>query len=136
MDTIISALKTIAENVSGVQIVYNTEPKEITKYPAVTITPIGHEDQYLNLRDTIRRYKVMIRVWGELTDSHDTTQVKIRQIAQTITEKISNQTNITLLGVVDFSLLTKGDAKFIKGKSDYFVYEIEYIASTRQNRYL
>lgn len=134
INTIITQLKTIIGGISDVKVVYDVEPKEITTYPAVTIVPIGHEDEYLNLRDTIRRYNIMIRVWGELTATHEETQRKVRGIASTIAEKITNQTNIALSANIDFTLLTTGEAKFVKGKSDYYVYEIKYTASTRQNR--
>lgn len=135
MTSIISALKTIIEAITDVQVVYDYEPKTLSSYPAVTITPMGHEDEYLNLRDTRRIYTVIVRVYGELSSTHEETQVKIRDVADEITEKLTNQTNIALGGVVDFTNLTKSTYKFVEGTSSYFVCELEYKATARQNRY-
>lgn len=135
MTNIISALETIIEAITDVQVVYNYEPKSISSYPAVTITPFGHEDEYLNLRDTRRVYTIMIRVLGELSNTHEETQIKVRDVADEVAEKITNQTNIALGGLVDFTMLTKSTYKFVQGTSDYYVCEIEYKAHARQNRY-
>ena len=135
MESIITQLKAIVDTITTVKVCYDYEPKEITQYPAVTIVPIGHSDEYLNLRDTKRRYNIMLRVWGELTNTHEETQKTIRQIADSIIQKITNQTNLALSGGGDFTLLTTGEAKFIQATSNYYVYEITYSIMKRQNRY-
>jgi len=134
--SIIGAIKTILQGISSIKIIYDYEPTEITKYPAVTILPEGHRESYANLRDSRVDVNIMIRVYGQLDATHATSQVTIREIADSIMATLTKQTNITLGGVVDFSTLTDVSFKFAKAKAPLYMCEMRYKCVYRNNRYV
>ncbi len=122
--TIITAIDTIIATISGVKEHYTYEPQQFTKYPAVTIVPVGHEESYLSLRDTRRIYTFIIRVYGQMDNTRTDTQITIRDLVDSIIDTVGLQSNVTLGGTCDYSELTTANFKFITRESSLFVGEI------------
>jgi len=122
--SIITAIDTIINGITAVKEHYTYEPQQFTKYPAVTITPIGHHEEYLTLRDTRREYTFSIRVYGQIDNTRTDTQVTIRDLVDTIIDTLGLQTNITLNGACDYSELSDATFKFVERGSSLFVGEI------------
>lgn len=131
---IISAIDTIISGITEVKAHYQYEPQQITAYPAVTISPQGHTDQFLSLRDTKREYAFTVRVWGQMESTRNDTQIVVRDIAEKIIDKLTSSTNITLGGVVEFSTLTSGKFLFVQRESSIYVFETTYKAVVTINR--
>ena len=122
--TIIEAIQDILENVTGVQEVFTHEPQQFTKYPSVTVTPLGHHEEYLSLRDTKREYTIVIRVYGQLDNTRVDTQEVIRDLADDIIDELGKQENLKLSGHCDYSELTDCVFKFVQKESSLYLAEI------------
>lgn len=128
--TIITALDTLIGNVTGVKEHFTYEPQQFTKYPAVTITPVGHQEEYLSLGVTSRTYTFTIRVYGQLDNTRSGTtstlnsQIVVRDLVDSIIDTIGLQSNITIGGTVDYSELTGCAFKMVQKEASYFVGEI------------
>jgi hypothetical protein len=133
--SIITALKNLIDDITSVQAIYDSEPTEITEYPAVILLPDSHRESYANLRDNRVDVTIIIRVYGQLDATHSTSQVKVREVADSIIAKLAKQTNITLGGLVDFSTLTDATFRFGKGKAQLYICEMRYKCAYRINRY-
>lgn len=134
ISTILADLKTIIESISGVQKVYIYEPQEIEKYPAVILTVDGHEDSYKSLRDTERNLRIRVRTIAELTSTYQESQAAVVNLAETISNTITNTTNVSLSGDINFTRLTSGETRFIVGDNKLFLYDFVYTASMLINR--
>ena len=121
---IITAIDTIINGISAVKAHYTYEPQQLTAYPSVTITPIGHHEEYLSLRVTRREYTFAIRVYGQLDNTRTDTQTTIRDLVDTIIDTIGLQSNITLGGACDYSQLTDCTFKYLQKESSIMVGEI------------
>lgn len=130
---IITALDTLISGITGVKSHYTYAPQQITAYPAVTITPNGHTDKFLSLKDTQREISFTIRLWGKMEDTRTDTQVTIRDLADEIINTVGSQANITLGGVVEWSQLTDGKFAFSKENAHY-IFECNYKCVTRYSR--
>lgn len=125
---IITAIDTLIATITAVKEHYTYEPQQFTKYPAVTITPIGHQEEYLSLGVTSRTYTFAIRVYGQLDNSRTGTtnnsQITVRDLVDSIIDTIGLQSNITIGGSCDYSELTGATFKTIQKESSLFVGEI------------
>ncbi len=133
---IISQLKTLLTTVTGVQLVYDYEPNKPTKYPYISITPLGHaKSQYESLRDASRQVKIMIRVYGHLHDTQKTGQTNLRSVVDSIINTLEHKDNVTLGGTVSYSELSESNFRFVHKESQLYVCEITYYAQVRFNRF-
>ncbi len=133
---IIAQLKTLITAVAGVQLVYDYEPNKPTKYPYVSITPLGHnKSEYATLRDATREVRVMIRVYGHLHDTQKTGQTNLRTVVDSIINALEHKNNVTLSGAIDYSELSESNFQFVNKESQLYVCEITYHAQVRYNRY-
>ncbi len=133
---IISQLKTLLTAVTGVQIVYDYEPNKPTKYPFVSITPLGHaKSQYASLRDATREVRIMIRVYGHLHDTQKTGQTNLRSVVDSIINVLEHKDNVTLGGTINYSELSESNFHFVNKESQLYVCEIIYHAQVRYNRF-
>lgn len=133
---IINQLKTLLTAVAGVQLVYEYEPNKPTKYPYVSIMPLGHnKSQYETLRDSSREVKIMIRVYGHLHDTQKTGQTNLRSVVDSIINTLEHKNNVTLSGTIDYSELSESNFRFVNKESQLYVCEIIYYARVRFNRY-
>lgn len=130
---IITKLKARIEALDDVQACLDYEPTSLSVYPTVTVTPLGHTEEYQTLRDTRWNINIAIRVYGELSDTDETTQKTVRALVQSIVEDLNS--DITLTGTVEFSMLTKAEFKFVTRDTNLFVGELTYSATQRHNRY-
>lgn len=134
--SIITQLKTLLESVAGVQLVYDYEPNKPTKYPFVSITPLGHgKSEYLSLRDAKREVRIMIRVYGHLHDTQKTGQTNLRTVVDSVINTLEHKNNVTLGGTIDFSELSESNFQFVNKESQLYVCEIIYHAQVRYNRF-
>lgn len=131
---IIDKLDTIVAGITEVKAHFKYEPQQITAYPAVSISPVGHTDNFLSLRDTKREYNFTLRVWGQMEATRDDTQVVVREIADKLIDKLEATSNITLGGTVEFTQLTTGKFAFIQKEASMYVFEIGYKAIVTINR--
>lgn len=131
---IIDKLDTIVAGITEIKVRYKYEPQQITAYPAISISPVGHTDNFLSLRDTKREYNFTLRLWGQMESTRDDTQIVIRDIAEKLIDKLNATSNITLGGTVEFSQLTTGKFAFIQKESSMYVFEIGYKAIVTINR--
>ena len=132
--TIITAIDTLISGVSGVKDHYTYEPTQFTKYPTVTITPVGHQESYLSLGVTRREYTFAIRVWGQLDDTNQNTQVLIRDLVDLIIDTLGSQANIKIGGSCDYSELTSANFKSVERGGSLFVGEIQLKVQKSYNR--
>ncbi len=133
---IITQLKALLQTVSGVQIVYEYEPNKPTKYPFVSITPLGHsKSQYASLRDSVREVKIMLRVYGHLHETQKTGQTNLRTVVDSIIDTLEHKDNVTLGGTINFSELSESNFQFVNKESQLYVCEITYYAQVRFNRF-
>lgn len=131
--SIITKLKSEITGIANVQAIFDYEPTSFTKYPSVTITPVGHTEEYETLRDTKRTVTFSIKVYGSLTGTNDTTQVTVRDIVDAIIDKLGQ--DVTLDGTITYSLLTDGAFRSVVREQAEYVGEITYKAITLFNRY-
>lgn len=122
--SIITGINGIIATITSVKEIFTYEPQQFTKYPCVTITPIGHQESYLSLGVTSREYQFAIRVYGQIDNTRTDTQVTIRDVVDSIIDTIGLQSNITLGGTADYSELTGATFKFVERGSSLFVGEI------------
>lgn len=132
--TIISAIDSVIAGISAVKAHYTYAPQEMGTYPAVTIEPVGHVDNFLSLRDTKRDYTFKIRVWGQLDNTRTDTQTVVRDLVDTIIDTLGLQSNLTLGGVVEWSNLTEANFVYVQKESSFFVGEITYKARVTYSR--
>lgn len=132
---IISAIDTIVGGVTGVVSHFQYEPQQMTAYPAVTITPIGHNDKFNSLRDTERTYSFMVRVWGQMDNTREDTPVVIRNLADAIIDALGSQANMSLGGLIAWSNLTAGKFVYVQKEASYYVAELTYTAIVNHSRY-
>lgn len=134
ISTVLTNLQTIIAAISGVQKVYIYEPAQIEKYPAVILTVDGHEDTFKSLRDTERNLRIRVRVIAELTGTYQESQAQVVNLAETISNTITNTANIDLSEVINFTKLTSGETRFITGDNKLFMYDFVYTGSVLINR--
>lgn len=130
---IIGKLKTRIEALDDVQACFDYEPNTFDgTFPAVTITPLGHTEEYQTLRDTRWNIQIMIRVYGQLGTTAEASQKEVRELVQDIVEDLND--DITLTSTVEFSMLTRAEFKFVERDTNLFVGELTYQATQRHNR--
>jgi hypothetical protein len=133
---IIAQLKTLITAVAGVQLVYDYEPNKPTKYPFVSITPLGHaKSEYASLRDATREVRIMLRVYGHLHDTQKTGQTNLRTVVDSIINTLEHKDNVTLSGTINYSELSESNFHFVNKESQLYVCEIIYHAQVRYNRF-
>lgn len=131
---IITAIDTLVANVSGVKGHFTYEPSQFTVYPSVTISPVGHQESYLSLGVTRREYTFAIRVWGQLDDTNQNTQIAVRDLVDLIIDTLGTQANITIGGSCDYSELTSASFKTVERGSSLYVGEIQLKVQKSYNR--
>lgn len=131
---IIGELKTIIQNINSVQSVYDYEPRQKTAYPCVTITPVGHNEEYLSIGRTSREVNFMIRVYQNITTDDDDGQILIQDVVDDVIDELSKATNTTLNGKCAYTSLSKSVFSFVTAESPLYVAEITYTAMVLFNR--
>lgn len=63
--TLLPLIKTIIENVTQVQVVYDYPESELSGYPAVVILPVAFDNAYLTNQQNIKGYRYRIFVISE-----------------------------------------------------------------------
>ena len=122
--SIITAIDTIISGITAVKEHLTYEPQEFSAYPAVTITPVGHHEEALSLRDTRRQYSFMIRVYGQMDNTRTNTQITVRDLADSIIDTIGLQSNIKLGNTCDYHEFTDCVFKYVQRGSSLYVAEI------------
>lgn len=131
---IATALDNLLANVPNVKGHFAYEPQQMTVYPATTILPIGHRDEFKTLRDTKREYTFNIRIWGKLEETRTDTQTAVRDLADAVINTITSQANMSLGGLVEWSNLTEGKFVFVQKGGSFYVCELTYKAIVTFNR--
>ncbi len=116
----------------GLQAIYNTEKKDLSKYPCATVTPSEWVDKYLDLRDTRRYGSFVIRIYGNLEENDEETQIKVRNLKDAVIDVLEK--NITLDGDIDWTEPTRGKYLFAKRAGDVYICEITLMINHRFNR--
>lgn len=103
--SIAAALVTILGNISSNNVVYDHEPKELLKFPAITVTAAGHDNAFGDTASNKRKFSFNIRGYYR-TDQVDDAETALRSLADDIISAI--EANTTLNGVCDFATPSKG----------------------------
>lgn len=128
---ILAKLKEKIETLSSVKAVYDYEAKTYSAYPCVVIVPIGYSDEYLSLGKIKRNFEFRIRVINysdkEAVNLRD-IQVALRDAVDDILNLLNSRANITLDGLVDYSVLTEADFSFAEREGAVYVCNMVYRA--------
>jgi len=95
----------ILNTISGINIVYDGEKKELKKYPAACVSFIGHQNKFNDSAANRRVVSFMIRVYYRSEDETDAEQT-VRNIADAIVSAI--ESNVTLNGSCELATPTTG----------------------------
>lgn len=135
---ITDAIKTLLDENSedlGIQEVFSTLPDGMTKYPCVVILPTGHTGEYRDMRDNVRNYLFLIRIYGNLEDSNESeVQVMVRDITDGIINLLEGNTNLSLSGTCDYATVPSNAFRFESTPARLYLGEITYRVRVRYNR--
>lgn len=125
LNEIINQIKNLLSQIPDLK-VYDSEVVAIEQYPAVVITGAGFNDTYLTIRRIKRVYTVNLKVYNYVENYEDikSSLEKLNNIVEAITEKLNQANNISLNGLVDFSLLSVGDYQIVERNGFLLSYNI------------
>lgn len=134
--TAIKTLLDAQEVTTGLQVTYTTLPAEMTTYPCAVIFPISHTGGARDMRDNVRTYTFMIRVYGNLEGSDESNvQTMVRDIVDRVINILEKQTNLSLSGTCDYATVPSNTFRFESSPSRLYLGEITYEMRVRYNRY-
>jgi hypothetical protein len=129
--SITAQLKAILEAVTGLNEVYDYEPKELLKYPCATITAQSHQNLFNDTAANRRQYTFTIRCFYR-TDDAATAESTLQGIADSVISAI--ETNVTLNGACDFARPTASKWLYAERELPMRIVEITIEAVKRVNR--
>lgn len=129
--SISAQIKALLEGVTGLNEVYEYEPKELAKYPCATITAQSHQNLFNDTAANRRQYTFMIRCFYR-TDDAAVAESTLQTIADAIISAI--ETNVTLNGACDFARPTAGKWLYAERELPVRIVEITVEATKRFNR--
>lgn len=133
---LINVVKTILEEGdAGLQVVYPTLPETLEVYPCCTISPVGHSNSFASLRDNERLYTLSIKIFANLQDITEDTQLKLREITDNVVNVLEKQANLNLDGVVDWSNPSQAKFEFLNTPGRIYMSEITFQVHGRFNRW-
>lgn len=131
--SISSAIATLLNTVTELNQVTEYEPKEVKKYPAAAITPLGHDNAPYDIAANRRVFSFIVRLYYRIDDGVGTTYEGVmRDLVDKVLNKL--ESSVTLNGSCDFSLATKAKWLFQEREVPVRVVEISIDAVKRVNR--
>ena len=101
--TISAQIVTMLNTISDFNAVYDSEKKELEKYPCATVTALSHENEFADTHHNIRRFNFNVRVYYRTADidlSEGIMQGEVDNVIATI------EADPTINGSCDFAVPT------------------------------
>lgn len=98
--SITSAIVSVLNGVSGIEVVYNHEPKELKQYPAATVTALSHANVFEDLAANKRVYQHKIILYYRTDVAADAESI-LQALADAVITAIEHDT--TLGSTVDIA---------------------------------
>lgn len=134
-NAVITAIKGVLESISSIKEVHGAFPEQFEQYPAAVILPVSWDDSLADLRDTRIDATYQIAIYNHLSPDYKSGQERLREIVREVKALLTNQDNIRLGGVCDFSRLTSGRYELDNGEARQCSCYLEYRITKRFNRY-
>jgi hypothetical protein len=111
--------------------VYDHEPKEIAKYPAATVTAVGHRNKEYDTSANRRVFQFHVRCYYRTEDAQS-AETELIKVADALISAI--ESNYTLGGSCDRCEATEGRWYFVERELPVRYFEILVSAIKRVNR--
>ena len=123
----------ITAGVMDLKAVYTSYPNgPLSVFPCAIVMPSGRTSEFLSTRDTRRKVTIFIRIYGSLDNTEVNTQIKIRDVADKVTNVLEK--NITLDSTIEWSQPISDKFAFDSKTNNLYYNEITYVANVRFNR--
>ncbi len=130
--SIAAQIKALILTITEVNVVYDYNEKQLDKFPAVTISMAGHENEFNDLAANRRIFRFFVRVYVRSDSDSDAERI-LRIVADKVIEKIEG--NVTLNGSCDFAMPTRSNPPvFLEREVPVYMLEMTVEARKRVNR--
>lgn len=130
--SIAAQIKVILQTITEINVVYDYNEKQLDKFPAVTISMAGHDNEFGDLAANKRIYRFFVRLYVRSDSDSDAERI-LRIIADKVIEKIEN--NVTLNSSCDFANPTRASPPtFLEREIPVYMLEMTVEVRKRVNR--
>lgn len=133
-ESIITVIESILSGIEGIKKIYTEAPSLPDTYPCAVIRPVGHTNEIVGVRDTLREYSFAIDIIGALGEHREDTQVKIRGLVDEVINELERFENISQTGI-DWAMPTSAAFRYQMEPSELYIAEISYRLKIRYNRH-